>query len=103
MAVALRPVRDDELPAWLERHRRWYAADMVAHGDLGEDAARAKAERDVAALFPGGRPVEGSVLLVVEEDDEPAGNVFGGKEVARGLFRSLGWQEASIHTRKEVA
>ena len=156
MAVALRPLRGDELPAWLERHRRWYAADMVAHGGLREETARAKADHDVAALFPEGRPAEGSVLLVVEEDGEPAGsvwfagrdgpggrhaflyaleidesrrgrglgreamrlfeeearargfrsamlNVFGGNEVARGLYRSLGWEETSVHMRKELA
>ena len=156
MTVALRPIRDDELPAWLEHHRRWYAADLAAHGGLDEAAAAAKAARDVAALRPGGRPAEGSVLLFVGEDGEPAGsvwfaerdgpegrhaflyaieigerrrgrrlgreamrlfeaearargfrsavlNVFGGNAVARGLYRSLGWEESSAHMRKALA
>jgi GNAT superfamily N-acetyltransferase len=29
-------------------------------------------------------------------------NVFGGNEVARSLYRSLGWQEASVHMTKQV-
>ncbi len=29
-------------------------------------------------------------------------NVWGGNEVARGLYRSLGWAEESVHMRKRV-
>jgi GNAT superfamily N-acetyltransferase len=29
-------------------------------------------------------------------------NVWGGNEVARGLYRSLGWAEESVHMRKNI-
>lgn len=29
-------------------------------------------------------------------------NVWGGNEVARGLYRSLGWDEQSVHMRKRL-
>jgi GNAT superfamily N-acetyltransferase len=29
-------------------------------------------------------------------------NVWGGNEVARGLYRSLGWAEESVHMRKHL-
>ena len=29
-------------------------------------------------------------------------NVWGGNEVARGLYRSLGWAEESVHMRKSL-
>jgi ribosomal protein S18 acetylase RimI-like enzyme len=29
-------------------------------------------------------------------------NVWGGNEVARGLYRSLGWDEESVHMRKHL-
>ena len=29
-------------------------------------------------------------------------NVWGGNEVARGLYRSLGWVEESVHMRKQL-
>jgi ribosomal protein S18 acetylase RimI-like enzyme len=90
MAVVLRPLRDDELPAWLEHHRDWYAADMVAHGGLSEEAARAKAAADVDALFPGGSLLPGSVLLAVEADGEVVGSVwFARREAAAGPYAFL--------------
>ena len=37
------------------------------------------------------------VLLVLTAVD-----VWGGNEVARGLYRSLGWDEQSVHMRKRL-
>ena len=34
--------------------------------------------------------------------DTIALNVWGGNEVARGLYRSLGWAEESVHMRKRL-
>jgi ribosomal protein S18 acetylase RimI-like enzyme len=156
MTVVLRPLRDDELPAWIEQHERWYAEDIAVHGGLGEEAARRKAAADVAALFPDGKVDPDSALLAVEAGGEVVGsvwfagrdgpegpyaflyaiqidelhrgrgigreamrlfeqearargfatamlNVFGGNERARGLYRSLGWREASVHMTKRLA
>jgi ribosomal protein S18 acetylase RimI-like enzyme len=88
--TSLRPLRDDELPAWIARHRDWYAADMVANGGLGEDAARRKASADMEALFPDGRPADGAAVLAVEHDGEPVGSVwFAPREGPEGPFAFL--------------
>jgi ribosomal protein S18 acetylase RimI-like enzyme len=76
MSVRLREIRDDELPGWVDRHRRWYADDLVAHAGLSPRAAHAKAAADTEALLPGGRPKPESALLVVEDDGEPVGSLW---------------------------
>jgi ribosomal protein S18 acetylase RimI-like enzyme len=152
VSVRLRPVRDDELPAWLESARRFYVDDLVVNGGLTKAEAEEKAARDHGALFPGGRPGEGSHVLVVEDEagapigrlwfaERPFGvwlyeieldpsvrgrglgretmrafeeqaralgaekivlNVFAGNEVARSLYRSLGYAEESVHMAKRL-
>jgi ribosomal protein S18 acetylase RimI-like enzyme len=90
MTVALRPLRDDELPGWIEHHQRWYAQDIAAHGGLGEEAARRKASADMAALFPAGRAKPDSVLLAVEADGEVVGSVwFTGRDGPEGPYAFL--------------
>lgn len=151
MSVTLRPLRDDEFPAWLEAHERGYVEGMVAFAGLEPDDARRKAAADVAHVLPdglatarvqlwaveaGGRVV-GSVflglrdggawlyditieeaergngygraaMLALEEEARRLGhrslglNVWGGNEVARGLYRSLGFAETSVTMRKEL-
>jgi ribosomal protein S18 acetylase RimI-like enzyme len=152
VTVTLRPAQDDELAALIATSRREYAADMVEHAGLPEDAARSKAEADfeMALRLPTQR------FYVVEEDGEPVGrlwlaereiegrvtffvydvtideghrgrglgraamalvetearcrgltrvdlNVFGGNRVARGLYRSLGYEEVAVYMRKELS
>ena len=65
--VRLRPMRDDEVAAHIERSRAEYAEDVERNGGLTRTEALAKAERDLGALFPGGRPAAGQQLRVVEE------------------------------------
>jgi hypothetical protein len=43
MAVELRPMRDDELAAWLPPMRERYAADMVEQAGAPEEQATVKA------------------------------------------------------------
>ena len=150
--VRLRPVRDDELPGWVADAHRFYVADLEANSGLTPDEAAAKADRDHASLFPGGKPLEGNHLFIVEDDsgeaigrlwyaERPFGawlyeidldervrgrglgraamlafeellrergaakvalNVFGGNERARGLYRSLGYAEESVHMAKRL-
>jgi ribosomal protein S18 acetylase RimI-like enzyme len=88
--TALRPLRDEELPAWIEQHRAWYAADMVANGGLGAEAARQKAAADMAALFPDGSPADGAVVLAVEHGGEVVGSVwFASRDGPEGPFAFL--------------
>ena len=150
--VRLRPLREDEFPAWDAAHRREYLHGLVEHAGLPPDEAEAKVERDLAAVLPdglatadvriwaveaGGATV-GSVFLglrdggawlyditiadaergrgygraamVALEDevralgfDRVALNVWGGNAVARGLYRSLGYAEDSVHMSKPVS
>ena len=90
MNVQLRPLRDDELPTWIENHRTWYAADMVANGGLGEEAAARKAKADMEALFPLGKSSAESVVLAVEADGEVVGSVwFAGRDSPEGPLAFL--------------
>jgi GNAT superfamily N-acetyltransferase len=152
VAIVLRELADDELPAFLEAANAFYVADLVRHGGLTEDEAHEKARRDYAGLFPDGRRQAGHHILALElPDGTPAGhlwfaergrtvwlymvevtsnlrgrglgrlamqefegrarelgaekvalNVFGGNDVARGLYRSLGWAEEAVHMRKRL-
>lgn len=72
--VHLRPIRDDELPAWIADARRFYVVDLEANSGLTAEEAEAKAGRDHASLFPDGKPLEGHHLFVVEDD---AGEAIG--------------------------
>jgi ribosomal protein S18 acetylase RimI-like enzyme len=75
--IRLRPLRNDEVPAFLERGQQAYARDMAANGGLSEEAATRKAERDAARLFPSGKPQDGHFLYVLEiETGEPAGRLW---------------------------
>jgi GNAT superfamily N-acetyltransferase len=68
VALRLRPIRDEEFPAFVTESRRGYAEDIERHGGLPREEARRKAEADFAALFPDDRPAEGQTVLIVEDD-----------------------------------
>ena len=142
-------MRDDEVPAYLERAEPEYARQLVEFAGMPEDEAHTKSRADHEGLFPGGRPREDLLLFVLEEDDgsvvgrvmyseRPPGsgkaflwdilveaearghgygregmrlfeedarargltevllNVFGGNQVARSLYRSIGYAEAFV-------
>jgi ribosomal protein S18 acetylase RimI-like enzyme len=149
----LRPVRDDELPAFVESVFRFYVADLERHAGFTRAEAEKKATSDHANLLPDGKPLDGHHLLVVEDehgaaigrvwyadrapdvflyaieiDPHARGhgygreameafeavtrergfqtvwlNVFGGNDVARSLYRSLGYGEASLHMSKRLS
>lgn len=153
MNVRLRPVREDELPAFVDSVFRFYVTDLQRHAGFTRAEAETKATNDHAAILPEGRPLDGHHLLVVEDeqgttlgrvwyadrepdvflyaieiDEEHRGrghgrkamealealareqgvssiwlNVFGGNDVARSLYRSLGYGEASVHMSKRLA
>ena len=76
--VSLRPMRDDEFSDWTVAHQREYVRGMVEYAGLSQDAAQAKAERDVAAVLPAGLATQGTRLWVVESDGRQVGTVFLG-------------------------
>jgi ribosomal protein S18 acetylase RimI-like enzyme len=81
MPLRLRPVADDELASFLASTRDGYELAMVSDAGLGEEEARAKAERDIAALVRDGRPVAGQQLFIIEETEtsERVGRVWLGE------------------------
>ena len=66
MGVRLRPLRDDELPAFIEHGRASYTRDMVAQAGLTPEQAEQKAESDWARLLPNGEVPAGHHLFAVE-------------------------------------
>jgi GNAT superfamily N-acetyltransferase len=158
VGVRLRPVREDELPAWLAASKREYADDLVENGGASREEAERKAEQDFASLVPGGKPGPEQALFVVDDietgqavgrawlGERSAGgettafvwdvflqehvrgrglgrramelledearlrghkrirlNVFGGNEVARALYSSLGYSELAVFMGKDLA
>jgi ribosomal protein S18 acetylase RimI-like enzyme len=78
--VRLRPVADDEVASFLASTQDGYALSMVNDAGMGEEEARAKAERDFAMLVREGRPVAGQQLFIIEtETSERVGRVWLGE------------------------
>jgi GNAT superfamily N-acetyltransferase len=68
MTVRLREVRDDELPALVDRLYRFYAIDLERHGGLTRAEAEQKATADHANLLPEGRPLTGHFMYMIEDE-----------------------------------
>ena len=156
MSVQLRPMRDDELAAWLPQMGDSYAQAMIDDGGMTSEAARERSAADMEQLFPGGEPSTDQLVFVLEADGERVGelwlaeredmsrrpclfvydvhveeahqgrgygkaamllaedearrrgldrlalNVFGRNEVARRLYRSLGYEENAVAMSKTV-
>jgi ribosomal protein S18 acetylase RimI-like enzyme len=74
--AALRPMREDEFPAYVAAAKEQYAADMVENAGFSRTAAELKAESDFAVLFPDGFATDGIFLRIVEDDGERVGHVL---------------------------
>lgn len=75
MEVRLRPVRDEELPAFIRSARDGYAQQLEEHAYTSPVDAVEKAERDIAELLPDGRIPEGHHAYLVE--DASTGEALG--------------------------
>ncbi len=76
MAIALRPMRTDEFPAYVSYFVPDYAAEIAANYDLPADAAEAQARREIEKDLPAGADTPEQVLLCIiddERDDDPIG------------------------------
>lgn len=54
------PMTDEELAGFAVRTLEFYIQDRIEHGGEDPDVAREDGEKQMAHLFPGGRPGEGS-------------------------------------------
>ena len=79
MSVRLRPLREDEYPAFVRDGVREYAADIRQNGGLSAEQAAAKAARDFTQTLPDGLATPGHAIMVVE-------NAAGGERVGRLWF-----------------
>jgi ribosomal protein S18 acetylase RimI-like enzyme len=158
VALRLRPLRADELPAFVEHTRAAYEHELVAQAGLKPSDAERKARDDWSRLLPDGQIPPGNDLYAVEdagtgervgdlwiaERPNDAGEttlfvysieifpelrgrgfgreamqlfeaegrrrglsqanltVLGGNEVARSLYRSLGYVERAVFMSKDL-
>jgi hypothetical protein len=109
--LRLRPLRDDEVPAFIEHGRAAYERDLVAQAGATSDGAATKAATDWTRLFPDGVVPPGigrEAMLLFEDEVRSRGlgkatlMVFGGNEVARSLYRSLGYAERVVFMWKTL-
>lgn len=83
-ALVVRPIRTDEFDAWYRAVTDEYAADIAAHGMTAPALARAKAERDMAAVLPDGPATAGQTILILEANGERVGRLWVGERVVDG-------------------
>jgi GNAT superfamily N-acetyltransferase len=76
MSVELRPMRDEELAAWLPSMRRRFADDLVRDFGLSPEWAAAEAAADIERLLPGGRLPAGHSVFAIEADRETVGDLW---------------------------
>jgi ribosomal protein S18 acetylase RimI-like enzyme len=85
MAIRLRPLRDDEIPGFIDGLHDEYVRGLVDDAGLSQQEAEEKATHDHAALFPGRKPQADQHMFVVEDDaGEPVGHLFWAKRSAPG-------------------
>ena len=117
MPVRLRPVADEEVSSFVSSVQDGYTFSMVNDAGMGEEEARAKAERDFAMLVREGRPVAGQQLFIIEETEtsERVGRVWLGERFpgqpigflydieVKGRFRGRGLgREAMLLVEQEA-
>jgi ribosomal protein S18 acetylase RimI-like enzyme len=157
VALRLRRLRDEELPAYVEHTRAAYESELVAQAGLTPQQAATKTEADWARLFPEGQLAPGNEIFAVEDaagarvgdlwiaeregdggqrmlyvysiaiDPEHRGRglgreamllfedearargisdlgltVLGGNDIARSLYRSLGYSERAVFMSKTL-
>jgi ribosomal protein S18 acetylase RimI-like enzyme len=74
--LELRALREVEYPAWLVLELDEYARDISENGDTPFEAARRKAEMDMAEILPEGLATPRHWIYVLEVDGAPAGRLW---------------------------
>lgn len=72
----LRPLRADEYDAWQRAVTDAYALEIETLGDTPREAARAKAEKDMATILPQGLATAGHWISALERDGESVGRLW---------------------------
>jgi ribosomal protein S18 acetylase RimI-like enzyme len=81
MNARLRPMREDEFPAFVASSRAGYVEDLIRNGGMTPDTARLKAEADYRQLFPDGFPSDVELRVVEDESGGAVGRVvWAGRE-----------------------
>jgi ribosomal protein S18 acetylase RimI-like enzyme len=68
VSLTLRPLRDDEVPAYIERGRAAYRNDLVTQAGLSDEAAERKAQVDWERLLPEPKVPEGTHMYALEDE-----------------------------------
>jgi GNAT superfamily N-acetyltransferase len=71
----VRPLRDDEYGAFVERGLAFYVSDMVAAG-IDPEVAQAKADCDFPMLLPDGLATPDHFMYAIEDDGRFAGYLW---------------------------
>jgi ribosomal protein S18 acetylase RimI-like enzyme len=74
--LTLRPLREDEFPAWYATARDEYGESMATQADVPPDAARTRAETQMAEILPQGLATPGHSIFIVERDGERVGRLW---------------------------
>ncbi|CAI9403785.1 putative N-acetyltransferase YycN [Pleomorphomonas sp. T1.2MG-36] len=75
--IALRPMRDDEFPAYLDYFIPDYAAEIAANYRLSDAAALTQAKGEIEAGLPDGVATAGQVLLSIVDLSGPDETLVG--------------------------
>jgi ribosomal protein S18 acetylase RimI-like enzyme len=84
----IRPLRDDEYGAFVERGLAFYVDDMVRAG-IDREVAQAKADKDLPQLLPDGLATPTHFMYAIEHDGNFAGYLWlcdRDGELGRSLF-----------------
>jgi ribosomal protein S18 acetylase RimI-like enzyme len=71
----IRPLREDEYDAFIQRGLAFYVDDMVRAG-IDRDVAEAKADKDLPQLLPDGLATPGHSMYAIEDDGGFAGYLW---------------------------
>jgi ribosomal protein S18 acetylase RimI-like enzyme len=74
--LRLRPLRDDELAAFIEASRAEYVVGLIAHARMPEEFAQRKAERDLASVSGVASIPDGHSLYWIDDGDERIGRLW---------------------------
>ena len=73
--AVIRPLREDEYDAFIERGSAFYVDDMVAAG-VDRDVAQAKADNDLPLLLPDGLATPDHSVWAIEDEGRFAGYLW---------------------------
>ena len=94
--LTARPLRADDFAAWYRRVTDAYAEDIATNGLVEREAARRKAERDMAALLPSGVDTPDQAISVLEADGVAVGRLWVGRREIDGRAVLYVW-DVEIH------